>query len=197
MMELLRTFCPNLWCLLIALKEGVIRYKNRIWVGPDSKLQTRIIAAIHESAIGGHSGAPVTLRKLKQLFAWKGMNTTVHTFVAHYQTCLQAKLDRVAYPGMPQPLPVSSSAWHTISMDFIEGLPKSGSVSCILVVVHLFLSMLILSLYHITIQLHQWPLFLWSMCTSYMVCQPLLCLTVTRCLQADFGSSCLLSVAQH
>jgi hypothetical protein len=29
-------------------------------------------------------------------------------------------------------------AWHTMSMDFIEGLPKSGSASCILVIVDKF-----------------------------------------------------------
>ena len=38
---------------------------------------------------------------------------------------------------MLQPLPVPDSAWQVISMDFIEGLPMSNSLNCILVVVNL------------------------------------------------------------
>jgi hypothetical protein len=38
------------------LSDGIIRYKNRIWVGPNSALQTKLISAFHASALGGHSG---------------------------------------------------------------------------------------------------------------------------------------------
>jgi len=41
-------------------------------------------------------------------------------------------------PGLLQPLPVPVAAWHTISLDFIEGLPYSGNVNCILIVVDSF-----------------------------------------------------------
>jgi transposase InsO family protein len=54
------------------------------------------------------------------------------------QVCLQAKPDRVAYPRKLQLSHVPGEAWHTVSMDFIEGLPKSGSASCILVIVDKF-----------------------------------------------------------
>jgi hypothetical protein len=37
-----------------------------------------------------------------------------------------------------EPLPNPEGAWYTISMDFIEGLPKSGVANCILVVVDKF-----------------------------------------------------------
>jgi hypothetical protein len=46
------------------------------------------------------------------------------------------KHDRAAYPGKLQPLHVPPSSWHTISMDFVEGLPRSGSWDCILIVRH-------------------------------------------------------------
>jgi hypothetical protein len=52
--------------------------------------------------------------------------------------CLQAKPDRSAYPGKLQPLPIPTTSWHTISLDFVEGLPRSGSADCILVVVDKF-----------------------------------------------------------
>jgi hypothetical protein len=52
--------------------------------------------------------------------------------------CQQAKPDRSALPGKLQPLPVPSRAWTVISMNFVEGLPLSCSVNCILVVVDSF-----------------------------------------------------------
>jgi hypothetical protein len=64
------------------------------------------------------------------------MKAFVHNFVDQCQTCLQAKLDRAAYPGKLQPLPVPKRAWDTISI--IDGLPRSGSANCIFVVVDKF-----------------------------------------------------------
>lgn len=40
--------------------------------------------------------------------------------------------------GLLQPLPVPLQAWHTMTMDFVEGLPKSGGYDTILVVVDKF-----------------------------------------------------------
>ena len=38
------------------LQNGVIRQRGRLWIGASSALQTKLIAALHHSAIGGHSG---------------------------------------------------------------------------------------------------------------------------------------------
>lgn len=94
---------------------------------------------MHSSAIGEHSGAPVTYRRLKQLIAWKGKKTNVYQFVKSCQICLQAKPDRSAYPGKLQSLPVPSKAWEIISLDFVEGLPRSGNKNCILVIMDKFM----------------------------------------------------------
>ena len=51
------------------LRDGLLRYKCRIWVGADPELHTRLITAVHSTAVGGHSGMSVTYRRLKQLFA--------------------------------------------------------------------------------------------------------------------------------
>lgn len=55
------------------LQDGVIRYKNRVWLGQNTNLQTTVIGALHSSAIGGHSGFPVTYARVKQLFYWPRM----------------------------------------------------------------------------------------------------------------------------
>jgi transposase InsO family protein len=75
---------------------------------------------------------------MKQLFAWKGMKTDVREFVSSCLTCQQAKPDRACLPGLLQPLPVPAAAWEVLSLDFIEGLPRSKHCDCILVVIDSF-----------------------------------------------------------
>jgi hypothetical protein len=66
------------------------------------------------------------------------LKKAVHTFVRSCTVCQQAKPDRAKYPGLLQPLPVPSQAWEIVSLDFVEGLPRSGKYNFILVVVHKF-----------------------------------------------------------
>jgi hypothetical protein len=66
------------------------------------------------------------------------MKKDVQKFVQDCQVCIQAKVDRVPYPGNLQPIPVPSEAWETTLMDFIEGLPHSSNASCILVIIDKF-----------------------------------------------------------
>ena len=66
------------------------------------------------------------------------MSRTVHDFVRQCHVCQQAKPDRSKYPGLLQPLPVPAAAWQIVSMDFIEGMPRSGRFNCIMVVVDKF-----------------------------------------------------------
>lgn len=120
------------------LQSGLIRYNGRIWVGDNKQLQSRIIAALHSSAIGGHSGFLVTPSRIKKLFTWKGMKARVKDFVVACSMCLQAKPDKAHYSGLLSPLPVPAAAWQVISMDFIKGLPRSGNADCIMVVVDKF-----------------------------------------------------------
>jgi hypothetical protein len=55
-----------------SLVGGVKRYPGRIWVGANVQLQQCIISALHDSALGGHSGFPITYSRVKKLFYWKG-----------------------------------------------------------------------------------------------------------------------------
>lgn len=121
-----------------SLDNGLIRFHGKVWVGQNSALQTKIVAALHSSAIGGHSGAHATYQRIKSLFYWKGMKQPVTDFVQQCDTCQHAKHLNTHTPGLLQPLPVPKGAWRDISMDFIEGLPKSEGYSVILVVVDRF-----------------------------------------------------------
>jgi transposase InsO family protein len=121
-----------------SLVNGVIRYKQRVWLGSNKPLQLDVIKALHDSPIGGHSGVSATYYKVKQLFFCTGMKADIYSYIHSCTVCEQAKPDRAKYPGLLQPLLVPSASWEIISMDFVEGLPKSGAANAILVVVDKF-----------------------------------------------------------
>lgn len=97
-----------------------------------------MLSALHDSALGDHFGFSVTFSHVKKLFAWRGIKSDVHNYVAACTVCLQAKPDRVKSPGLLVPLPVPTESWQVVSMDFIDGLPTSGHANCIMVVVDKF-----------------------------------------------------------
>ncbi|KAL0461879.1 UNVERIFIED_CONTAM: Retrovirus-related Pol polyprotein from transposon.6 [Sesamum latifolium] len=92
-----------------SLQGGILRRNHMICVGKCTELREQIIRSLHDSAIGGHSGINGTYQQLKSMFYWPKM-----------------KEDVVRW------------AWTSISMDFIEGLPKSEGKDCIMVVVDRF-----------------------------------------------------------
>lgn len=118
-----------------SLREGLLRYKNRIYVGTNTMAQQNILQALHSSGIGGHSGITATYQRIKSLFAWPQLKQSVEEFVKQCSVCQQAKIEHTKLPGLLQPLPVRKQAWDIVSMDFIEGLPKSGKSDSILVVI--------------------------------------------------------------
>jgi hypothetical protein len=121
-----------------SLRDGLIRFRNRVWVGNNAPLQSKITQALHDGAMGGHSGFYVTYHHIKKLFSWPGMKKFIKTWVTQCAVCQQAKTERVAYPGLLQPLQILAGAWEVITMDFVDGLPRSAGFNCIMVVVDKF-----------------------------------------------------------
>jgi hypothetical protein len=69
-------------------------------VGADLALQLQLIIVVHDSTVGGHSGFLVTYRRMKQLFAWKGMRVDMQDYVRSCLVCQQAKPDRAKSLGL-------------------------------------------------------------------------------------------------
>ena len=55
--------------------------------------------------------------------------------VAECDTCQRNKGETTPLPGLLEPLPIPTRIWTDISMDFIEGIPKYGGKTMILVIV--------------------------------------------------------------
>jgi hypothetical protein len=63
------------------------------------------------------------------------MKIAVADFIKQCSICQHAKHLNQSPAGLLQPLPIPEGIWMDISMDFIEGLPKSNGYSVIMVVV--------------------------------------------------------------
>lgn len=63
------------------------------------------------------------------------MKATVVSFIRKCSVCQKSKYEHCASPRLLQPLPVPEAVWEDISIDFIEGLPKSHDKDVIMVVV--------------------------------------------------------------
>jgi hypothetical protein len=121
-----------------SLKAGVLRYHGQIVVGNNTTLHHNLFLALQSSAVGGHSGTRATLYKIKKIFFWPGMKKDVETWVSQCPICQRSKHEHCHYPGLLDPLPVPDMAWTHISMDFVEGLPKSQGKDVIMVIVDRF-----------------------------------------------------------
>jgi hypothetical protein len=98
-------------------------------------LRAKILALLHSLAIGRHSGIKATYQRIRRIFHWPNLRKSVEDFASQCAVYQRAKSEHCHYPGLLAPLPIPNLAWCFISMDFVEGLPKSRNKSVILVVV--------------------------------------------------------------
>jgi hypothetical protein len=73
------------------LQQGIIRVRGRLWIGANTALQTKLISALHDSAVGGHSRVTVTSQRVRKLFCWKGLRTAVDEYVHQCAICQHVK----------------------------------------------------------------------------------------------------------
>jgi hypothetical protein len=59
------------------LVEGIIKHKERVWVGNNTLAQQHILQALHASGLGGHSGIQATYHRVKALFSWPKLTNYV------------------------------------------------------------------------------------------------------------------------
>lgn len=107
-------------------------------IGTNHGLRTMIFFEMHKTPYGGHSGITSTYHIIKRLFYWPNMKEDLLLWVKKCDVCARNKSSPGLYPGLLQPLPIPRQAWTYISMDFIEGLPKSLEKDVIWVVVDRF-----------------------------------------------------------
>lgn len=117
------------------LHNGELKKKGKYYVGSNGQLREKIGTTIHGSMEGGHSGIAASIKRAELIFFWPGLRRDITKIVKECDICQRNKAEHVASPGLLQPIEIPEKAWEVISMDFIEGLPKSAGKDSILVVV--------------------------------------------------------------
>lgn len=115
--------------------QGKLLYKRRLVLSKTSSLIPSVLHTFYDSVLGGHSGFLRTYKRLIGELYWEGMKGDVKKYVAECLVCQQNKTLAMSPAGLLQPLEVPERIWEEITMDFVEGLPRSKGLDTILLVV--------------------------------------------------------------
>jgi hypothetical protein len=90
------------------LEQGVIKFKNKVWIVNNQLAQRHILEALHNSGVGKHCGIQATYKRVHNLFSWPKLKQMATEFVQACQVCQQAEVEHTKLPGLLQPLLVPS-----------------------------------------------------------------------------------------
>ena len=105
--------------------KGFLRKNGKLCVPNIAYLKEEIMNEHHKTKYTIHPGGAKMYHDLKRSYWWPGMKKAVAHYVAKCFTCQQVKADYQKPSGLLQPLEVPQWKWESISMDFIDGLPRT------------------------------------------------------------------------
>jgi len=63
------------------LHNGLLFFRGKIWLDPDSSFHTTLMEEYHATPLGGHMGFAKMLHHIQQNFYWSTMQNDVKQFV--------------------------------------------------------------------------------------------------------------------
>ncbi|KAK8934390.1 hypothetical protein KSP39_PZI015066 [Platanthera zijinensis] len=117
------------------LQNDCLYHHGRVVLPPDSAWKTVMMHEFHSSSTGGHTGVLQTLQRARANVFWPGMRRDIQQIVRQCEICQRQKYETTSPAGLLVPIEIPQQIWDTVSMDFIDGLPKSQGKSVIMVVV--------------------------------------------------------------
>ncbi|KAE8217688.1 hypothetical protein CF319_g8282 [Tilletia indica] len=111
---------------LFSHQDGMLLYRDRVYVPASGDLRQRVVAAAHDSLPAGHPGPARTIELLRRTYDFPGSRRFVRAYVRSCDTCQRAKIATHAPYGFLQPNEVPKRPWQDIAMDFITKLPLSN-----------------------------------------------------------------------
>jgi hypothetical protein len=113
----------------------MVAFSGRLYILPASPLLQELLSAVHED---GHEGVQRTAHRIHRDFHSPNLRTAVQDFIRACVTCQRNKSEHLHPAGLLLPLPVPTTVWADVGMDFIEALPWVNGKSVILTVVDRF-----------------------------------------------------------
>lgn len=118
-----------------SLIDGLVAFQGRLYIPPDAPLLQELLTAVHDD---GHEGIQRTLHRLRRDFHSPNLRRVVQEYIRACTTCQRYKSEHLQPAGLLLPLPVPTSVWSDLGMDFIEALPRVGGKTVILTIVDRF-----------------------------------------------------------
>ena len=132
--------CVNGSCQPFQLQDGYLFKGNRLCI-PDCSLKESIIIEAHAGGLGGHFGRDKTLAAVSEHYYWPKMERDILRHVQGCKICHVAK-SHGQNTGLYTPLPIATTPWEDVSLDFAVGLLRTQrSKDSIMVVVDRFSKM--------------------------------------------------------
>ena len=110
-------------------------YKGRFYIGPKCSLIPHVLHHVHSNPLAGHFGFLKSYHRAKREFYWHGLKANLKKFIRECDICQRIKSDTFVLARLLQPLAIPATPWTDVSLDFVEGFPKSQGFKVILVVV--------------------------------------------------------------
>ena len=121
------------------IEDGVLYAKgHRPYVPKTGGLRQVLLRETHDALYAGHPGQDRTLALISESYYWPRMESDVELYVRTCLVCQQDKTERKKTAGTLEPLPIPGRPWESVSMDFINGLPKVKEFTSIMVIVDRF-----------------------------------------------------------
>ncbi|KAE9182726.1 hypothetical protein PF002_g26909 [Phytophthora fragariae] len=97
----------------------------RVVIPADDDLRAHLVHEYHDAPAGGHLGREKTFAALSRDFFWSRMYKWIRKWVRSCE--IYQRVKPAASKQAPlRPLPIATSAWRSVSMDFIFGLPRDA-----------------------------------------------------------------------
>ena len=79
----------------------------------------------HESQFYGHLGVLQTMALIKRDYVCSNLQHYVERYILSCDVCQAGRSRHVDTARQPRPLPVPDTKWHTVSIDWVSGLPST------------------------------------------------------------------------
>jgi hypothetical protein len=106
--------------------DGLLLYKNRVYVPNVRELKLAILNEMHNMAYARHPGYQKTVAVVKSHYFWLGMKKEIVEYIARCMECQKVKAEHRYPAGLLQPLPIPEWKWNVVTMDFITELPRTN-----------------------------------------------------------------------
>ena len=113
------------------LVDEALYFEDRLCI-PISDRKTRETLLLLHHDVENHFGRRKTRSSIAREYFWPGLDQDVEEYIRTCDSCARNKTSTQAPAGLLHPLPVPSSRFDELALDFVGPLPESGGFDMIL-----------------------------------------------------------------